>query len=188
MRHARLARAAGACALVAGAAWSVAVVVHASQPVGCVGDECLLRPEREPAPAMDWLVPLAGVGLVAFAAVLVALLARRGELGWTGKAGLLACGAGVVALALLRLAPADERFRPLPALAVVALGLALLAWAVVRSTVLPRWSGIALVVGVAFLVGVNEEDTRVLFALPFGVALLAAGAALALRPPEGRTA
>ena len=78
MLSARLTQAAGALALVGGSAWVVAIVVHALQPEGCVGDECLVRPQREATSATSWLIVLSGVALLAFVAALLAVLAQIG--------------------------------------------------------------------------------------------------------------
>jgi hypothetical protein len=74
--------------------------------------------------------------------------------------------------------------RPLPGLIAVAVGLALVGWAVLRSSVVPRWAGIGLLVGVLLLAGVSEQNSRVLLALPFGMAWLVTGAVLVQRSRE----
>lgn len=178
MINARLVQAAGACAVIGGSAWVGAIVVHALQPMGCVGDECLVRPQRAATTATSWLVVLAGIAMAAFFLALLALLTRSGDLGWTGIAGVAACGLGTAALALMGLPQFREQLRPLPGLVAITVGLALVGWTVLRSRVVPIWAGIGLLVGVLLLAGVNEQNSRVLLALPFGMALLATGGAL----------
>ena len=158
----------------------VAIVVHAQQPTGCIGDECLVRPQREASTTTSWLMVLAAVAMLAFLLLLLALLARSGELGWTGFAGVGACGLGIAALASMAL-PRFRELRPYPGLVAVAVGLGLVGWTVLRSRVVPTWAGIALLVGVLLLVGVNEQNARVLLALPFGMVWLATGVALVQR-------
>ncbi len=181
MPDARLTRAAGTFALTGGAAWTAAILLHAVQPRGCVQDECLVRPEREAASATPWLLLLAAAALVAFLLTLVALLARSGDLGWTGYAGVAACGLGLAALAVAALPELRDQLRPLPMMAAIAVGLALLGWTAMRSYLVPTWAGIALLVGVLMLVGVSEQTARVLLALPLGMAWVATGVVLIRR-------
>ncbi|MDO3397521.1 hypothetical protein QWJ41_17475 [Nocardioides sp. SOB44] len=181
MLSARLTQAAGALALVGGSAWVVAIVVHALQPEGCVGDECLVRPQREATSATSWLIVLSGVALLAFVAALLAVLAQIGELGWIGVAGLATCASGIVVLAVMALPTFQDQTRPLPGLVAVAVGLALVGWTVLRSSVVPTWTGIGLLAGVLLLAGVSEQNSRVLLALPFGIAWLIAGVVLLQR-------
>ncbi len=181
MLNARIAQVAGASALVGGLAWVVAIVVHALQPQGCVGDECLVSPQREATSGTSWLMVLAAVALVAFLTALLALLARTGELGWTGVAGVAACVSGIAALAVMALPTLRDQTRPLPGLVAVAVGLALVGWTVLRSNVVPTWTGIGLLAGVLLLAGVSEQNSRVLLALPFGIAWLITGVVLVKR-------
>ena len=63
------------------------------------------------------------------------------------------------------------------ALALVA-GFVLLGVAILRLGVLPRWSAALLIAGALALLGMNEQTTQVLLAIPFGVAWAAIGAVL----------
>ncbi len=176
-----MSRTAGAAALIGGSAWVVAIVMHALQPSGCVGDECLVRPQREATTGTSWLMVLAAVAMVAFLVALMTLLARTGELGWTGIAGVATCGLGIATLAVMALPTFRDQTRPLPGLVAVAVGLMLVGWTVLRSDVVPTWTGLGLLGGVLLLAGVGEQNSRVLFALPFGVAWLVAGVVLVRR-------
>jgi len=109
------------------------------------------------------------------------LLARTGELGWTGVAGVAACVLGIAALAVMTLPTLRDQTRPLPGLLAVAIGLALVGWTVLRSSVVPTWTGIGLLAGVLVLAGVGEQNSRVLLALPFGIAWLTTGVVLLAR-------
>ena len=178
MSDARLASAAGACAVVGGLALTAAVVLHALQPEGCVGDQCLIRPQREATGATSWLVLLTAAAMVAFVVTLFVLLGRTGRLGRVGTVGIAACVLGVAALASMTLPPLRGHTRPLPALVAVALGLVLVGWTVLRSRVVPTWAAVGLLVGVLLLAGVSEQTSRVLLALPFAIAWAATGVAL----------
>jgi hypothetical protein len=181
MVDARLARSAGAVAVIGGAAWVVAIILHSLQPRGCIGDECLDRPMREGTAATSWLMLLAAAALVAFLVALLALLGRSGNLGWTGIAGLVLCVLGLGGLALATLPQVRDQWRPLPMMVAIAVGLALLAWTVLRSGLMPTWAAVALLIGFLLLGGVSEQTARVLLALPFGMAWLVTGIAMIQR-------
>ena len=187
-----VARFAGACAVIGGSAWTAASIIHASQPRGCVGDECGAVQMRNATSGTSLLVALAGVMMIASGAGLLLLIRRRGHLGRTGVVGAAACGFGVavlaVALALQELVyGSDFRWMPafvVPGVTALAVGLALVGWTVVRSRVVPSWVGVSLLIGAVLLVGANEQTAAVLLAVPFGIAWLATGAALMLRRRE----
>ena len=181
MVDARLARAAGTFAVIGGAAWVVAIILHSLQPRGCIGDECFDRPMREGTTATAWLMVLAAAALVVFLVALLALLGRSGNLGWAGIAGLVCCALGLGGLAVATLPQVRDQWRPLPMMVAIAVGLALLAWTVLRSGLMPTWAAIALLIGFLLLGGVSEQTSRVLLALPFGMAWLVTGIAMIQR-------
>jgi hypothetical protein len=156
--------------------------VHSLQPRGCIGDECFDRPQREATTATSWLMVLAAFALVAFLLALLVLLGRSGNLGWTGIAGLVSCVLGLGGLALATLPQVRDQLRPLPMMAAIAVGLALLGWTVLRSGLIPTWAAIALLIGFLLLGGVSEQTLRVLLALPFGITWFVIGIALIQRP------
>ena len=196
MESTGVARFAGPCAAVGGSAWTLASIIHASQPRGCVGDECVAMQMRNATSGTSLLVALAGVMMVASGAGLLVLIRRHGSLGWTGVVGATACGFGVAVLglgiALQRLVYGpDFHWMPLfvaPGVTALVVGLALVGWTVLRSRVVPSWVGVGLLVGAVLLLGVNEQTGAVLLAVPFGMAWLAAGAALLLRRGEATPA
>ena len=188
----RLTRMAGACAAIGGAAWTAATIIHASQPRGCVGDECDHLPMRDATTATSVLLALAAVMLVACGAGLLVLVRRHGRLGRTGVAGAGACGLGLALLAAATGIQAlfyDGDFPLMPAfvipgVAALVVGLLLVAWTVLRARVVPAWAGTALLVGAALMVGANEQTAAVLLAVPFGLAWFATGVMLLLPSPE----
>jgi len=121
---------------------------------------------------------LAAAALLTFITTLLVLLARRGELGWIGTAGVAACVLGMASLAAMTLPALRDQTRPLPGLVAVALGLGLVGWTVLRSRVVPTWTGLGLLGGVLLFAGVSEQNARVLLALPFGIAWMIAGVVL----------
>lgn len=196
MDDTRLTQVAGACAAVGGSAWTAASIMHAAQPRGCVGSECDYLPMRSASTGTAVLVALAAVMMIAWGTSLLLLVRRRSELGRAGVVGAVACGLGIGALALAAgvqalLYDGDFPWMPAfvgPGVAALVVGLALVAWTVLRSRVVPTWAGIGLLIGAVLLLGTNEQTAAVLLAVPFGVAWLATGAALMRRRHEGTPA
>ena len=181
-----MAQVAGACAAIGGSAWTAAAVIHASQPRGCVGDQCVALAMRDATPATSLLLAVAAVMMVASGAGLLQLVRRRGRLGWTGVVGATACGVGIGLLALATalqelLYGGDFAWMPVfvgPGVIALAVGLALVGWTIRRSRVVPSWAGVCMLIGAVLLLGSNEQTSAVLLAVPFGLAWLATGAAL----------
>ncbi len=65
-----------------------------------------------------------------------------------------------------------------PGIVAVIAGLVGVGFAVLRAGLVPRPVGALLVAGAAVMLGFNEQDERVLLALPLGVAWMALGYAL----------
>ena len=187
MDDSRLARVAGASAVLGGAAWSAAAVIHASQPRGCVGDECDSLPMRDATTSTAVLLAVAALMMVVCGIGLLLLVRRQRDLGRSGVVGAAACALGLTSLAtgtgLSAVWDGDFTWMPafvVPGVAALVAGIALVAWTVLRSGVVPAWAGIGLLVGAALLLGANEQTASVLLAVPFGVAWLAAGVTLLL--------
>jgi uncharacterized membrane protein YhaH (DUF805 family) len=185
----------GAGAILGGAAWVTACVIHASQPSGCVGDaDCSRVAMREATYATSLLLAAAGALLVASGGGLLLLIRRDGRLGRGAVLGSASAAVGVLLLVVAVTVQAlffDGDFALMPALvvpgiALLAVGLVLVGWSVIRSEVLPRWAGIALASGAVLLVGANEQTDAVLLAVPFGVAWLVTGLALCGRRARDR--
>jgi hypothetical protein len=131
--------------------------------------------------------------LVVTGAGLLSLMRRQGVLGRTARLGAAACVVGLATLAaavVLQSVFFGDDFELMPwfvgpGVLALALGIALLGWAILRSGVLPGWSGISLLVGAALLLGANEQTSAVLLAVPFGLAWMAAGVALLRQRSEG---
>ena len=183
-----LARVSGPAAVLGGLLWIVNVVVHALKPEGCVAAECDVpgRTMREGGPLFDTLflgaILLMGLG----AAALVVRLQRAGRFARLGRLGLVGGSAGVAWLLAGGLVQAlffagDSPYMPLfiiPGVLAMMVGVLLLGVAVLRAGVLPRWVGAFLILGTLAMLATNEQNNRVLLALPFGIAWMAAGYAL----------
>lgn len=178
-----MARITGWAATVAGVCLMVGTVRNAFLPTGCVGDECLYRPMRPSSAVVNVMFTIGGLSLLAAVAGLIWILRRRGLLGRTGSAGLACCGLAVLVLAtgsvLGAVAPdAMEDLMPafvLPGIGLLVAGVVLVAVAVLRSAVLPRWCGALLLLSALVMVFVNFEDVRTLLAVPFALAWLVTG-------------
>jgi hypothetical protein len=185
----RLQVAIGVLAVLGGLAWTAAALLHASQPTGCVGDGCGVTRMREATTATSWSIGAAGALMVLSGAGLVLLVRRTGRLGRMGVAGAALCGLGVLTLAvavvLQELVYGEDwdgmPYAVGPGVAALVVGAVLLGWTVLRSSLLPRWSGIALIVGALLLLGSNEQTSAVLLAVPLGLAWAATGLVLVLR-------
>jgi hypothetical protein len=190
----RIAICSGGFAVIGGLAWVAATAIHGSQPRGCVGPECATVSMRDATTATSLLMALAGLLMVLSGAGLLTLVKRRNGLAWPGRLGAALCGVGVVVLALavtLNAVFFDGDFSWMPAFVVpgivaLAAGLALVAWTVLRSGVVPTWLGLALLGGALLLLATNEQTSAVLLAIPFGLAWTATGAFLLVRQPSDR--
>ena len=58
----------------------------------------------------------------------------------------------------------------IPAALALVVGFVLLGVAILRSGVLPHWATALLIIGTLAMLGMNEQNTQVLLAIPFGVA------------------
>lgn len=192
MNSGRFVRWAGAAGMIGGALWLISTVMHALRPVGCVAEECARRPMRESS-AVEGILTLSALVLFAVtAAALIVLVRRAGRFGKLAKAGTILALAGVSVLVLAGLVQAlmfagDFLLMPyfvIPGIAALTIGLVLLAIAVLRSGVLPRWAAISLFVGTVAMVGFNEQTTTAWLAIPFGLAWIAVGYALWITVPH----
>ena len=179
----------GGAALLGGALWSTAVLVHAGRPRGCVAEECAGRPMRDSG-TLEGLLALCSAVLIVTALVGLVRHARRTRsLGRSGEAGVRLGVAGLAVLVAAGLTQAvlldgDFRWMPyavLPGMAAVAAGFLLVGIALVRSREVPGWCGVLLVAGSVTMLASNEQTTAVLLLLPFGVAWIAVGCAVLAR-------
>ncbi|MDP9380876.1 MAG: hypothetical protein M3Q29_12145 [Chloroflexota bacterium] len=182
MQRGRLMHWGGVAAMMGGALWSAWAVLVSLKPEGCIAAECDLpgrsaRSYDDLAPVLILAVVLIGAGVVA-----VAMMARAaGRFGRLGRAGLIlgVLGAFALAASLLVQTLFYEGDFPLMPTFVIPGGLALavgfLLFGISLLRVLPRWAGVLLVLGALAMLGVNDQNERVLLAIPFGIAWMAVG-------------
>lgn len=183
----------GGCAVVAGLAWSAAAVLHSRQPEGCVGGVCEIAGQmRGATPATEVLFLLAGATLVLSLGGLLLLARRGGRLGRTGWAAGIACALGLglflAAAAVSTFGDPDWSGMPVlvgPGLGLLVVGLVLAAVIVWRARVLPRAVTVVVLLTALLLPLANEQTSRVLMAVPFGLAWAVVGGALLLRESRG---
>ncbi len=166
--------------MLGGTLWAAWAISHALQPIGCVAEECNLagRSMREGSSLGSVLQVGAAVALAAGIFGLVSYVRSVGRFGRIGSLGLVASAAGIVtviAASLVQSLVYNNDFWAMPyfvipaALALV-IGCVLLGVAILRSGVLPRWVAALLIIGTLAMLGMNEQNTLVLMAIPFGVA------------------
>jgi hypothetical protein len=189
-----ISRVTGAVAVLAGVLLAAGAWVQSRQPVGCVGDACDTQPMRDSPTSVSVLVAIGGVALIASALGLALLMQRRGRLGGLGAwgAALSVVGIGLFAAgAVIQAALADGNLSAMPAfvgsgVALLSIGLLLLAVAVLRSRTLPVWWFVLMAVTVVLIPFGNEQTSAILLDIPValtwalgGVLLLAPGRATA---------
>lgn len=190
----QLQRLTGACCALAGAAWVAACLVHNTLPQGCIGDACAGGPPlRGETPVDLSLFALAGLSLAAgLAGLLVIARRRRDRAGAAVVAGLV-CAAGLALLltaGVVATLVEDWAGMPglvVPGLGLLVLGLVLVGVVLLRARVVPVPLSVAVLATAALLPFANEQTSRILLAVPFGLALLAVGAHL-LRVPTAEGA
>ena len=184
----------GWCSAVGGLAWTAACLVHNSQPAGCIDEGCVGHAMRNSSAADSALFAIAGVLLAASCAGLLVLARAVRPLGRVGAAAAVAGGLGLALLAGAEvMSVVDGNWGGMPGLVVpgvlaLVVGLVLVAAVVLRSRVLPPALS-ALVLATALLLPfANEQTSRVLLAVPFGLVWLATGAFLVAGAASRRAA
>lgn len=162
---------------------ALAAYLQSLEPIGCIGDGCNGHAMRDTPASVSLLFGVGGVLMVASVLGLGLLLQRRDGLGRLGVlgCGLLVAGAAVLAaggvFAVLFPEPSEDAMPGfvIPGFGAIAIGLFLLAVAVFRAHILPTWSVALVAAGVVVMLFVNEQTSRVLFAIPFCLAWAVAG-------------
>ena len=183
--------------IVGGAALTAACLVHNSLPEGCIGNGCNPGEMRGTTTLTSTLFVLAGIMLgLCGAGVLRMVRQRRRGLGATGVAagltGVIGLGLLLASAVVMRL---DGNWGGMPALVVpgvvlVAVGSALCAVAGTSAGTFPAWWSVILGVTALLLPLANEQTSRILLGVPFGLTwaigglLALMGAGESRRPSE----
>jgi hypothetical protein len=129
-------------------------------------------------------MPLLAAAVLLIAAGVGGLVVHARSIGRFGRLGQWGLGLGMVGVATLAAALTiqsrfyDGDFPLMPVFVIpggvaLAAGFVLFAIAILR--VIPHWAGLVLVVGALALLGVNDQNERILLAVPFGVGWIAVG-------------
>jgi hypothetical protein len=148
-------------------------IVQAMQPPGCIAEECVGRTYRS-AGALEGFLFVAGLLLVIGATLGVRAVHRTG-------ARVVRIAAVVAATGLFFgfvLMGSALYFAGLALTIVGILAYAVMGIGLVVARALPAWAGVMLTVSALLLLGANDQNERVLFVLPFGLAWLMLGALL----------
>jgi len=188
MNESNLVKVTGLCSMVGGLAWVAGCFVHNSLPQGCIDQGCVGHAMRGSSPADTVLYLVAGLMLATSSLGLLLLARATSGLGRTGIAAGVAGGAGCLLLGAASVA-IDNNWSGMPGLVVpgvllLAVGLVLVAWVVLRARVLPTWTALLLLATALLVPFANEQTSRILLAVPFGLTWLVAGAGL-LRSERG---
>lgn len=179
----RFPRWAGPAAMLGGLLSASGVVLHSLAPEGCIGDECSVRAMREATGLVTGLQAVSAV-LVAVGVIGLILVARRsGRSPRTVQSGLLFAAAGFLVLlsgVSIQVMLHGGDFAGMPYFVVTGMlsltvGFVLIGIFILRSGVLPRWLGAALLFGAALLIAANEQTGAVLLAIPFALSIAATG-------------
>lgn len=147
-------------------------MLMALKPPGCIGDGCIGGSFREAGPLEAGLF-LASVVLISATAVGLFWMHR-----FDGRGSRLVRIAALVAAASLL---AGAGLTPIffwaafAAIVVAILAFAVTGAGLMRSRILPAWSGALLILASLLLFGFNTENEQVLFAIPFGVTWMVLG-------------
>lgn len=174
---------AGAAAMLGGALCVLAAFLHNLQPSGCVGMDCETAAMRSTTGVVTSAGTAASLLILVGIAGMTSLARRTGQHRKLANAGLVTAAIGFVLLlaggTIQTLLFAGDfpgmPFIVIPGLLAVVAGLVMIGLLILRSGVLPRWLGIFLVVSTIALLAANEQTPAVLLAIPFGLAMVAAG-------------
>jgi hypothetical protein len=174
----------GACSAIGGGAWVAACFVHNSLPQGCIDEQCGDRPMRGATPLDSTLFGVAGVMLAASGIGLLLLAGRSRPLGRLGALAGTTAAVGLLLLAAAGVVSAvDNEWNGMPGLVIpgillLAVGLVLVAAIVLRARIVPAALAALLLVSALLLPFANEQTSRILLAVPFGLVWLALGVTL----------
>jgi hypothetical protein len=174
----------GLAAILGGVLWIAGAIQTGFKPRGCMGDECVFMPLRESGPIDIVLLYVAMLLLAVGVAGLVIYTRNAGRFGRLGWMGLVASVIGVAVVIISDLVGAvffggdDIPLRPffvIPGGLALIVGILLLGITILRARMLPLSVAVLLVVGTLAMLGVNDQNSQVFLAIPFGIAWVAVG-------------
>lgn len=166
-------RISGAAGAVGGVFLAVSGIMQSMQPPGCIAAECVGRTYRSSGPLEGFLF-VAGLVLIAGATLGFLVLHRAGSPVVRIAAGLAAAGV-LLGIALMG---SELYFAGLALVVVGILAYVVTGAGLALTRALPAWAGIMLAVSSLLLFGANDQNERILFVVPFGVAWMVLGALL----------
>ena len=178
----------GLAIILAGVLWMAFALVLSSQPEGCFGAVCDL-----PGRTYRTWGPLAPALFIAAAVLLIGGMVAVGWYAWNrprfgmlGRVGLLLSAVGGALIASGTAIQAlffnwDFPLMPffvIPGWLALIMGFLLLGSALLRAQMVPRWAGVLLLLSALVLLGFNDQDVRVLLAVPLGLSWVVVGSCL----------
>jgi CDP-diglyceride synthetase len=181
--HSPWARWSGVAGAVGGVCLTASAVMQAMQPPGCIAEDCAGRAYRSAGPA-EGLLFVAGILLVA-AATLGFLALSTGVRGRSVvRFGAVTAAAGMF-LGLVLMGSALY-FAGVALVIIALVAYAVLGVGLAATRALPVWAGVMLAVSALLLFGSNDQNERILFVVPFGLAWVVLGALLWSAAPAGQ--
>ncbi len=175
----------GLAIILAGVLWMAFALVLSSQPEGCVGAACDLpgRTYRTWGPIAPALFIAAALLLIVGMVAVAWYAWNRPRFGMLGRVGLLFSALGGVLIASGTAIQAlffNGDFPLMPffvfqGLLALIMGFLLLGSALLRARMVPRWAGVLLLLSALVLLGYNDQDVRVLLAVPLGLSWVVVG-------------
>ena len=184
----------GLAIILAGVLWMAFALVLSSRPEGCVGAACDLpgRTYRTWGPLAPALFIAAALLLIGGMVALAWYAWNRPGFGMLGRVGLLLSVVGGALIASGTAIQAlffngDFQLMPfflIPGWLALIMGFLLLGSALLRARMVPRWAGVLLLLSTLVLLGYNDQDVRVLLAVPLGLSWVVVGACLWITQDE----
>lgn len=166
-------RAGGAAGVAGGLSLTGYAIIQAMQAPGCIAEECMGRPYRTAGPVEGALFLVATVLIIGATLAFLAIPAAAGTRALRTSA-VVAATASFSGFALIGIA----YFAGLALVLGVIVAYAVMGFSLASSRALPVWAGAMLAVAALLLFGANDQNERVLFVVPFGVAWMVLGALL----------
>jgi hypothetical protein len=190
----RLLHRGGLAIILAGVLWMAFALALSSQPEGCVGAGCDLpgRTYRTWGPLAPGLFIAAALLLIGGMVALAWYAWNRPGFGMLGRIGLMLSTVGGALIASGTAIQAlffngDFQLMPffvIPGWLALIMGFLLLGSALLLARMVPRWAGVLLLLSALVLLGYNDQDVRVLLAVPLGLSWVVVGACLWITQDE----